>query len=111
LDAAKTLSKIMVDGMPDPVRFFAGLSSLIETASKAANAEHPRVVLCGERVSLLWAEGKPDAAIRLEQLCNELASTHDVHIFCGYPLNYFHGEEGEQGYRTICAEHSAVYHR
>jgi DNA-binding NarL/FixJ family response regulator len=111
LDAADSLSNSMVNGLPDPVRFFEDLRSLIGTASKAANAEHPRVIICGECVSLLWVEGKTDAAIRLEQLCNQLTATHDVDIFCGFPLSCLHGEEGAQGYRTICAEHSAVYHR
>ena len=73
IDAADTLSTIMVNGFPDPVRFFEGVTGLIEATSKASKAEHPRVALCGERVGLLWAEGKTDAAIRLEQFCNDLA--------------------------------------
>jgi FixJ family two-component response regulator len=85
LDAADTLSTITVNGLPDPVRFFEGVSGLIEAASKAAKAEHPRVVWCGERTGLLWAEGKTDAAIRLEQLCNDLAKAHEVDILCAYP--------------------------
>jgi DNA-binding NarL/FixJ family response regulator len=109
LDAADTLSTIMVNGLPDPVRFFEGVSGLIEAASKAAKAEHPRAVLCGERVGLLWAEGKADAAIRLEQLCNDLAKAHEVDILCAYPLNSFHGEEDEHAFQSICAGHSAVY--
>ena len=109
LDAADTLSTIMVNGLPDAVRFFEGVSGLIEAASKAAKAEHPRVVFCGERVGLLWAEGKTDAAIRLEQLCNDLAKEHGVDILCAYPLRSFHGEEDEHIFQTICAEHSAVY--
>jgi DNA-binding NarL/FixJ family response regulator len=109
LDAAETLSAIMVDGLPDPVRFFDGISGLIEAASKAAMAEHPRVAFCGERVGMLWAEGKTDAAIRLEQLCNDLAKAHDVDILCAYPLSSFHGEEDERVFQGICAEHSAVY--
>ena len=43
---------------------------------KQRKAEHPRVAVCGERVGLLWAEGKTDAAIRLEQLCNDLVKKH-----------------------------------
>jgi DNA-binding NarL/FixJ family response regulator len=109
LDAAETLSAIMLDGLPDPVRFFDGISGLIGAASKAAMAEHPRVAFCGERVGMLWAEGKTAAAIRLEQLCNDLAKAHDVDILCAYPLSSFHGEEDERVFQGICAEHSAVY--
>src|SRR5882724_9947925 len=82
LDAADTLSTIMVNGLPDPVRFFEGFSRVIETASKAATAEHPRVVLFGEAVALLRAEGKTDAAILFEQLGNNLAKTYKVDILC-----------------------------
>jgi hypothetical protein len=109
LDAAEALSTIMVNGLPDPVLFFEGLNGLIEVASKAAKAEHPRVAFCGERVGLLWAEGKTDAAIRLDQLCNDLVKTHEVDILCAYPLSSIHGKEDEHGFQRICAEHSAVY--
>jgi DNA-binding NarL/FixJ family response regulator len=109
LDAADTLSTILVDGLPDKVRFLESVSGLIERASKAAKAQHPRVAFCGERVGLLWAEGKTDAAIRLEQLCNDLAKTHEVDILCAYPVSNFHSEEDERVLQSICAEHSAVF--
>jgi len=109
LDAADTLSTIMVNGVLDPARFFEGVSGLIEAASKASKAEHPRVAFCGERAGLLWAEGKTDAAIRLEQLCNDLLKTHKVDILCAYPLSSCRGEEDEHLFKRICAEHSAVY--
>jgi DNA-binding NarL/FixJ family response regulator len=111
LDAAETLSAIMVNGLPDRARFFDGISGLIEAASKATKAEHPRVAFCGERVGLLWAEGKTDAAIRLEQLCSDLVETHDVDILCTYPLSSFRGEEGGHDFRSICSKHSAVHSR
>jgi hypothetical protein len=109
LDAADTLSTIMVNGLPDPVRFFEGFSRVIETASKAATAEQPRVVVFGEAVALLRAEGKTDAAILFEQLGNNLAKTHKVDILCVYPLSSFRGGEDERVFQSICAEHSAVY--
>ena len=111
LDAADTLSTIMVNGLPDPVRFLEGVSGLIEAVSKAAKAKHPRVAFCGERVGLLWAKGKTDAAIRLEQLCNDLAKTHEVDILCAYPLDSIHGGGDEHAFQRICSEHSAVYSR
>jgi DNA-binding NarL/FixJ family response regulator len=111
LDAANTLSTIMVNGLPDPARFFEGLSGLIKSTSKASTAEHPRVAFCGERVGLLLAEGKTDAAIRLEQLCSDLAKTHEVDILCAYRSSSFQGEETKHPFKSICAEHSAVYSR
>jgi len=43
LDAADTLSSIMVNGLPDSARFFESVSGLIEAACKVAKARHPRV--------------------------------------------------------------------
>jgi DNA-binding NarL/FixJ family response regulator len=108
LDAADTLSAFMVNDMPDAARFFEGFSTSIQSASKAAKARHPRVAICGEGVALLWAEGKREAAIRVEQLSSDLAKTHKVDILCAYPFS-LHIQEDEDAFRTICAEHSAVY--
>ena len=109
LDAADTLSTIMVNGLPDPVLFFRGIGGCIEAVAKAAKSEPPHVVVFGEAVALLKTEGKADAAIRFEQLGNDLAKTHDVDILCAYPLSSFHGEEDELVLQSIYAEHSAVY--
>jgi CheY-like chemotaxis protein len=109
LDVAKTLSTFMVNDMPDAARFFEAVSGLIEAAAKAAKGEHSRVVACGECAPVLWAEGKPDAAIRVEQLWDDAGTTFEVDILCGYALSSFHGKEDEHVFQSICAEHSAVY--
>jgi DNA-binding NarL/FixJ family response regulator len=108
LDAAETLSKFMVNGWPDADRFFESFRNLIQSASNGAKAEHPRVAICGEGVALLWAEGKREAAIRLEQLGNILAGTDRVDILCAYPFSLLI-QEDEHAFKSICAEHSAVY--
>ena len=101
LDAAETLSTIMVNGLPDPVRFFRGIGGFIEAAAKVAKSEQPQVVVFGEAVALLQAEGKADAAIRFEQLGNDLAKTYEVDILCAYPLSSFHDEEDEHVFQSI----------
>jgi hypothetical protein len=68
------------------------------------------VAICGEAVALLWAEGKTEAAIRLEQLGNDLARTYNVDILCAYPFS-LHIQKDQHAFKTICAEHSAVYSR
>jgi DNA-binding NarL/FixJ family response regulator len=109
LDAADVLSTVMVNDLPDPARFFGVLGGFIEAAAKAAKSEQPRVVAFGEAVDLLQAEGKADAAIRLEQLWNEVGRTCGLDILCGYDLSNFHGDEDEHAFHSICAQHSAVY--
>src|SRR5262249_38374277 len=78
LDAAETVSTFMVDGRPDGSRFSRIIGSVIAQLAEAAQPEleHPRVAAFGEMVALLWEEGKRDAAIRVEQLWNELAQKH-----------------------------------
>jgi hypothetical protein len=63
----------------------------------------------GEAVALLQAEGKADAAIRFEQLGNDLTKSYKVNILCAYPSSGFHGEEDNHVFESICAEHSAVH--
>jgi hypothetical protein len=109
LDAADTLSAFMIDDLPDPVRFFKVVGDLMVSAAKAAKGEHPRVAACGECAALLWAQGNPGAAIREEQLWDQIAKTYDVDILCGYPPGSFHRQEGGHIFERICAEHSAVY--
>jgi len=111
LDVAKTLSTFMVNDMPDEARFFQVVGDLIEAAAKGATGQHPRVVACGECSPLLWAKGNSDAAIRLEQLWDEVSKTFGVDILCGYALSCFRGPEDQQVFHNICAEHSAVYSR
>lgn len=82
LDVNEALSAMMVSGLPDPVRFFMGINGFIKAAAHAAKAKHPRIVVCGESAALLRAKGKADAAIRINQLCDELAKTHEVDVLC-----------------------------
>ena len=108
-DAAETLSTFMVNDLPDPARFSKVVGVLIVAAVKAARAEHPRVAICGECAPLLWAEGKPDAAIRLEEFWDKIARTCDVDILCGYSLENFRCDEGGHIFRIICERHSAIH--
>lgn len=107
LDAAATLSKFMMNDWPDEVRFHEAFSKLIESASRVAKATHPRVAIFGEGVAILWGEGKKEAAIRLEQLGNDLAQTRKVDILCAYPFS-LQIQEDKSSFKAICAEHSAV---
>jgi hypothetical protein len=93
LDVDKTFSTFMVNDMPDATRFFQIVDDLIEAAAKAARQPHRGVVACGEGTSVLWAEGKADAPIRVEQLWDEVGKSFEVDTLCGYALSNFHGEE------------------
>ena len=93
----------------DPVHLLAVIRGLIQAASRAGK-ERPRVAVCGERAGRLWAEGKTDEAIRLEQLLNHIAaSCADIDILCVYRSP--HGQDHNHTLSCLCAEHSAVSFR
>jgi PAS domain S-box-containing protein len=108
LDASELLSKIMVEGMPDSGRFEEIVGGAIVSSKARAKAARPETAAFGEMVSLLWTEGKVEAAIRLEQLWNELAKKHTFSLRCAYQAANFNGEKNSQPLMRVCAEHSAV---
>jgi DNA-binding response OmpR family regulator len=108
LDVAVAFSAVMVNDLPDPVRFQKVVSDLVAVAAEATNGERSRVALCGECSPLLWAQGEADAAVELEHLCEQLARSCGIDILCGYLVSSFEREEQRDTYKRICAEHSAV---
>jgi DNA-binding NarL/FixJ family response regulator len=108
LDVAETLSAFMVNDLPDPVRFLKVAGDLVGAAANGTKGERPRVAACGECAPTLWAQGKPDAAIQLEHLWDEIAKTRNVDILCGYVMKSSQREQESHTYERICAEHSAV---
>ncbi|HET9281400.1 MAG TPA: MEDS domain-containing protein [Candidatus Angelobacter sp.] len=109
LDAAKTLRRFMVDGKPDRAQFHSTIGELVNRATRTVNGKH--VVVFGEMVALLWAEGKRDATVRLESLWNELGERHTFHLLCAYPNRAFERPEHKQAFFSICGEHSEVNKR
>ena len=104
MDAAATLSKFMVDESPEPGRFAEVVGSMIALA--AQGRRHVRIF--GEMVALLWAEGNRAAAVRLEELWNDLGKTHSFSLCCAYPMQGFGGEVYEEEFTEICQQHSRV---
>jgi hypothetical protein len=109
LDVADTLSKFMIDGQPDPVRFLKATDDLIAAAAKAAKGDSPHVAACGECSPFLWEQGNAEASIQLEHLWDEIAKSHEVDVLCGYSLDRFRGGTSSRIFAKICAEHSAVH--
>jgi PAS domain S-box-containing protein len=108
LDASETLARIMLNGMPDSERFSHLIGGLITSARTAAKSEQVGLVIFGEMVAILWTEGKHQAAIRLEELWNDLAVQYSFSLRCAYPMNGFHKQEHADSLAKICAAHSSV---
>ena len=111
LDASETISTFMVNDLPDPVEFLRITGDLIAEATKAVQFDPTRVSACGECAPLLWAQGKPEAAIQLEHLWDEIAQSYGLDVLCAYPLGSFQGGMGSHIFERICAEHSGVHSR
>lgn len=109
LDCENVLSRFMFDGLPDPARLFKFVGDLIDEASGAAGRSIVRVVACGELAPLLLTQGRPESAIRVEQLWDPLAAKYGLDTLCGYSLGSFHGEQGRDVFQHICALHSVVH--
>jgi hypothetical protein len=87
LDADEMLSQFMVNGMPDRARFLPLFGSVIDLAR--ARGGYPRLRAYGEMVDLLWQKGERAAAIRLEELWNELGATRSFSLHCAYAIDIF----------------------
>jgi len=105
VDAADAISEFVLDNAVDAVRFMNAFGKLISTALRAANGHSPHVSFFGEGSQLLRAQGKVEAAIQDEQLCNQLVKMYDVEIMCAYSV----GGLEDHIFQQICAVHSAVY--
>ena len=109
LDAAETLEKFMLDGMPDAALFNEIVGGVIGKAAAAAEGKTPQIAAFGEMVALLWAEGNAEAAVRLEELWNELAQRYPFYLRCAYPMSGFHREDHGASFQKICGAHSHVF--
>jgi DcmR-like sensory protein len=88
LDAGDTLELFMTDGLPNPGAFRRTLGGILTEVRHGR--EHCSIRAYGEMVDLLWKGGREAAAIRLETLWNQLGSTHDFALLCGYSMGNFY---------------------
>lgn len=108
LDAADTLAKFMKDGWPDEKLFSRTFGTLFKQASSNPSGQSRRISAFGEMVALLWAQGLPEAAVRLEQMWNQFAETYSFSLRCAYSMSGFDRERHGEKFLQICSEHSDV---
>lgn len=103
LDARDTLALFMRDGRPDAALFEQHVGG--EIAALLRLGPSRRVRAFGEMVDVLWREDQADAAIRLEELWNELQQKHAFSLFCAYLMGNF-PESGDR--HEVARLHSHV---
>lgn len=101
LDADTAMRQIVVDGMPDRDRFEEVVGSIVERAARRGGD----VRVFGEVVALLVEAGNVAAALRLEELWNELRQRLSFALFCAYPMRQIAGEGHLQ---AVCDAHTHV---
>jgi anti-sigma regulatory factor (Ser/Thr protein kinase) len=103
VDAEEALSRIMVDGAPDPVAFDAVVGSLVRRAGATRG-----VRAYGEMVALLWDAGNVVGAIDLERLWNHLQEETSFSLLCAYACAAADALDGGDGFSEVCRLHSEV---
>jgi PAS domain S-box-containing protein len=101
-DARGTLDMLLVEGWPDAHRFASAIEPLVAAASASS-----RVAIFGEMVALLWNDGKAGAAVRLEELWNELAAKYPFSLCCAYSMSEMAAGPHAEMHR-VCAAHQRV---
>ena len=105
LDAEDTLATFMVDGVPSAAVFKTAMGDIIEQTLRGRERTPMRAY--GEMVDVLWKQGKTAAAVRLEVLWNDLASTHAFSLLCGYAIGNFYKQTPQ--YEEVCHLHTHVH--
>jgi len=111
LSVAEVTSKWMIDGRLDQTRFWAAVTPVMLAAARASTAAQPQVVACGECAPSLCANGDAEAAIRLEQLWDEVAETYHLDVFCGYSSDGCRCDDPEDVRARLRETHTATYAR
>jgi hypothetical protein len=86
LDAVRTLATFYEPRTGiNRMRFHRNIDQLLRQASSRGQP----VRIFGEMVILLVAQNRPEIAIELEELWNELSRQHNFQLFCTYPSSEF----------------------
>jgi signal transduction histidine kinase len=107
-DAEATLARFMVDGWPDEERFFRAIEPMLLQTKMGSHHKQAPLAAFGEMVALLWAEGRCEAAIRLEELWNEFLRRHSFTLRCAYPMGCFGQNAQEELFQRVCNTHDHV---
>ncbi|HEX9107640.1 MAG TPA: ATP-binding protein, partial [Longimicrobiales bacterium] len=104
LEVHSALAGFMDGGRPDPDRFRASIGAVVERAVRGRASG--RVRAYGEMVDALYQDGKPEAALQLERLWNELARSQRFSLLCAYTMGSFQSPADDVMLEAIAREHT-----
>jgi hypothetical protein len=102
-DACDLLSAFMIDGWPDQARFLSEIGHSVDTATRPGS-----VRIFQEMGTVLWAQGNTRAALRVEELWNEIAPLHAFSLLCAYPTSAYSAENDDDSFLPVCLTHTHV---
>jgi signal transduction histidine kinase len=105
LDATAVLNLFMRGGMPDAPQFGSTVGALVARLTR----EGRPVRVYGEMVSILWEDDQEAAALRLEELWNDLQRRYPFSLCCGYRMAGFAGRGMTTAFADVCGHHSRVH--
>jgi hypothetical protein len=85
LDAAEVARDLMEGGMPGAQAFGEIVAARVRTMDK----RYRGLRAYGEIVGVYWSQGERQAAVRLEQMWNDLMRDVDFSLYCGYGIDIF----------------------
>ncbi|MGH7606986.1 MAG: MEDS domain-containing protein [Gemmatimonadales bacterium] len=84
LGTPAVLSRFLSGAMPDRADFRQIMGDLFARGA-ACGASCTRIY--GEMSNALWEDGRPKAAIRIEEFWNDLQGSYPLTLFCGYQVD------------------------
>jgi len=103
LDTHATLDSFIGPNGIDYQRFMASVGVILSAAHNAARSRSQGLTVFGEMVAVLWSRGEKEAALKLENMWNDLLSDRAFHLHCAYPRSAFAAAEDEA---AVCSAHS-----
>jgi DNA-binding NarL/FixJ family response regulator len=109
LDPDAMLAQFMVDDWPDEDRFWKGVATLVIGSAMVAKGDPPRVAVTGDGAEVVLRNYGRDAAIRFEQMWDDVAHAYNIDVLCLYPVHAArHDDEFAEILEELYREHSAV---
>lgn len=87
LDIPELMSAFMEGDRVVDEKFYGAALPMLLGAARAASGPLPAISAFGDGASSLWRRGLLDAAIRVEQLWDEMAGVFNLEILCGYEID------------------------
>lgn len=83
MDSTPIINQLVGNGQTEWARFRGMLAPVLSRLAPRGRG----IRIYGEIANALWEAGETDAAIRLEDLWNALASLYSFSLFCGYTMD------------------------